>query len=157
MARGHINWSSVMLLFIVAWNGQTLGEVQVRELPPFNSMSNCAPFSILVRASTAGEAPYSMTIDADPEVISVIYTTVDQQWLGIEANKSFSTSNPVKVTVRLPEKTLLYAETLLNGKADMGIKMENFADQKGEIITNADGNVMVTGLNGGLTKLSTSQ
>eukprot|EP00884_Botryococcus_braunii_P022772 jgi/Botrbrau1/9179/Bobra.0236s0011.2 len=147
---------AVLLVAFAVMNREALGEVQVRQVGPFNSISNCAPVSILVRSSNSGEAPYSVTIEADPAVLAVITTTVAELGLGIETNGSFSTNNPVKVTVRLPEKTLLYAETLQNGKADLGIKVENFSDIKGEIITNADGNVMVTGLNGGLVKLSTA-
>lgn len=142
------------LLFLI--NRPTLGEVQVRNLPPFTSLSNCAPISVLIRSSEGGSSNYSVTLEGDPEVLAVITTTVAELGLGIETNGSFSTKNPVKVTVRLPEKNLLYAETLLNGKADLGINVDNFSDIKGEIVTNADGNVMVTGLNGGLVKLSTS-
>lgn len=156
MFSNGISWFAFILAAFVAINREALGEIQVRQVAPFNSMSNCAPVSVLVRSSNSDEAPYSVTLEADPAVLAVLTTTVAEFGLGIETNGSFSTSNPVKVTVRLPEKTLLYAETLQNGKADLGIKVDNFSDVKGEIITNADGNVMVTGLNGGLVKLSTA-
>jgi hypothetical protein len=138
------------VLFLL--QGQLMAEVQVRELAPFGSISNCAPISLLVLPSKDNSS--SITLEGEAAVLAAITTTVAQYGLGLETNGSFVSTQPIRATVRVPERKLMYAETLMNGKADLGINVNDFSDIKGEIITNADGNVMVNGLNGGLVKLS---
>ncbi|BDA48144.1 hypothetical protein COCOBI_11-4030 [Coccomyxa sp. Obi] len=81
--------------------GPSSSGVETRPLTPFSRVALCAPFTVLVQPSTQ----YQITIDADEAVKQATTTLIDGDTLLLEAN-SFTTTNPIKVTVGLPSTAL---------------------------------------------------
>lgn len=81
--------------------GPASSRVETRPLTAFSRVALCAPFTVLVQPS----AQYQLTIDADDAVKQATTTLIDGDTLLVEAN-SFTTTNPIKVTVGLPSTAL---------------------------------------------------
>ncbi|CAL8462862.1 g2396 [Coccomyxa elongata] len=81
--------------------GPASSRVETRPLTAFSRVAVCTPFTVLVQPSTQ----YQITIDADDAVKQATTTLIDGDTLLVEAN-SFTTTNPIKVTVGLPSTAL---------------------------------------------------
>ncbi|CAK0737066.1 hypothetical protein CVIRNUC_000849 [Coccomyxa viridis] len=118
----------------------------------FESLSVCAPVSVLVNQSADGK--YSITVDADAAANKALVISYQGgKGLGIESLGDFNSSNPIKITLSLPPGVFNYAE-LDYTNSDLVID-NTFSKDKGEIANNGDGTVIVNkGMDGSLNKVS---
>ena len=98
----------------------------------------CSPMVILVEPATQ----YQVTIDAEATVRSAITTLVDEGTLLVEAS-SFSTNNPIKVTVGLPAQGLT---SVTNRGAYPGVVAPGFNASKLTINAQGASELTVVGL-----------
>ena len=77
---------------------------------------------------------------------------VNGKGLGIASNLTFNSSQPIKVTVRMPEGVLQYTEiNFVN--SDLLVNV-TFSKSKGEIVKRGNGTMVISGLNSDLAKFS---
>ena len=70
-----------------------------KTLPAFTSVQVCTPFNVLIAPSTKS-AQYSLSVVGDAAVLPAVSSAVKDGVLTLQSNGSFSTQDPVKVTVR---------------------------------------------------------
>ena len=82
-----------------------------------------------------------------------LYSNILEQVCTVAAsNLTFNSSQPIKITVRLPEGVLQYTE-LNFVNSDLLINV-TFSKSKGEIVKRGNGTMVITGLNSDLAKFS---
>lgn len=119
---------------------------------------------------------YQVVVEAETQVRQALAIDVNGKGLGIGAlpwcarsgqlfsnilervstvaasNLTFNSSQPIKITVRLPEGVLQYTE-LNFVNSDLLINV-TFSKSKGEIVKRGNGTMVITGLNSDLAKFS---
>jgi len=87
---------------------------------------------------------YEVVVEAEAPVRQSLAIDVNGKGLGIASNLTFNSSQPIKVTVRMPEGVLQYTE----------INFVTFSKSKGEIVKRGNGTMVISGLNSDLAKFS---
>lgn len=95
--RSFGNYWAVLLLCAVA----PAVRASQRTLDAFSAVNLCVPFAVQIAPGSG----YSLEIDGDAGVESAITADVSSGVLSL-GTQAFSTSNPIKVTIRLPAGTL---------------------------------------------------
>lgn len=95
--RSFGNYWAVLLLCAVA----PAVRASQRTLDAFSAVNLCVPFAVQIAPGSG----YSLEIDGDAGVESAITADVSSGVLSL-GTQAFSTSNPIKVTIRLPAGAL---------------------------------------------------
>jgi hypothetical protein len=80
-------------------------------LAPFNSVVACAPVNILITPVPEASG-YTASLDAEAQVRLAITFRVENETLYIGTNRSFATSEPVKLNISLPSNALAAVQAL---------------------------------------------
>jgi hypothetical protein len=95
---------------------------------------------------------YEVVVEAEAPVRQSLAIDVNGKGLGIASNLTFNSSQPIKVTVRMPEGVLQYTEiNFVN--SDLLVNV-TFSKSKGEIVKRGNGTMVISGLNSDLAKFS---
>ena len=70
-----------------------------KDVQPFNSIRVCQPFNVLVSPSSQANQ-YQIVLDADDSVGRALQASVSGGVLSLGVSGRFSTSNPIKLTVK---------------------------------------------------------
>lgn len=71
-------------------------------LGPFSIVKICTPFNVLIKPSSSNEQ-YEVLLDADKDVQATLQATVTRGVLSLGASGHFTSSQPIKLTVRCGE------------------------------------------------------
>jgi putative autotransporter adhesin-like protein len=111
-------------------------ELQKREVAPFTSISSDGAFTIEV---TCGK-PVSLEVEGDDNVLELVTTDVGNNILRLKNTKNYSTSEPVKFRISVPNLEGLS----VNGAGHIDIKGMN--NDKFEIDANGAPTIVVAGI-----------
>ena len=70
-----------------------------KDVQPFNSIRVCQPFNVLVSPSSQADQ-YQIVLDADDSVGRALQVSVSGGVLSLGVSGRFSTSNPIRLTVK---------------------------------------------------------
>lgn len=110
-------------------------EMQKRQVAPFTSISTDGAFTIEVTC----QKELSLEIEGDENVLEFITTEVDNNILRLDNNKSYSTSEPIRVKISVPNLEGL----AVNGAGHIDVKGLN--NEKFEIDSNGAPTIVASG------------
>ena len=110
-------------------------ELQKRQVAPFTSISTDGAFTIEVTC----QKQLSLEIEGDENILSFVTTEVDNNILRLDNKQSYSSSEPIKVKISLPNLEGLS----VNGAGNIEIKGMN--NDKFEIDSNGAPTITVSG------------
>lgn len=112
---------------------------ETRALPPFVSVSICAPLSVLI--SDAPDGRYSARLTGDAASVAGVVLTSTRGSVSVEAPAPLSipAATPLTLELMLPPATLQYVERVAGAGGDTGVAA-SFARDKCEVAAAAPGN-----------------
>ena len=87
--------------------------VLTRSMEPFGTVKICTPFNVLLQPSS-GNGQYQVLLDADKDVQSTLQASVTNGVLSLGASDHFTSSQPIKLTVRCTSFMPVHNTTLPN-------------------------------------------
>jgi len=116
-------------------NGSGKRELQKRTVAPFTSISSEGAFTIEVTC----QKDQSLEVEGDDNVLQYVTSEVNNNILRLKNTKSYSTNEPVKFRISVPNLEGLS----VNGAGHVEVK--NLNNDKFEIDTNGAPNIIVSG------------
>jgi len=131
----YINGKLYSDLEIVEGSGTMVTEK--REIVDFNKLQVSAPVEVNVSLGN----DFKCSVEADDNLIPLIFSEVKDNILYISIKESFSTKNKIKIFIETPELKRIN----LSGNG----QITGYVSMVEELIVSGSGNVNITGINGG--------